>query len=593
MGESRRVALLARPGEACERLRAALREAGGEIVIEADPATLDPQSLRVAAVETVLVALDPAVEDALEKFDEVLGDRAIEVIFDEADLAARREGWDAARWVRHLAAKLHRHDDVLPPGREPEDDEIDLDAIHVANEADVAYAEEDNAFEMIEEIEMPPVAAAEAIEMPSLDAIDMPALESIEMPALESIAMPAVEAFEMPSVAAIEVEEAPLEAMSFEGAPFEAASLEAVSLEAVSFDADAASFDLPSFDIPSFESAPVQATAPAPAAEYGALSFTDDVNALDFDAGDAPAFTAPTPQFGQDAQDFDALLRDLGASEVEEVATVDVAPMDMPAVREFAPKEVLPSLDFDIAMPAAPMPKEAERAMPSFGSLALEALSDEPAVATATATLRADEAPVAANFRHDLAKLEEKISSLSLMSDTGHEARGAVVILAGIGGPDAVRQILTALPENFARAVLIQQRLDGGRYDRLVQQLARAASMQVLLAEAAQVIQPGKVYIVPPEIGVAANAGAGLRFADGGTLLDALPSDDSAVLLLSGADAAMVDSAMAHAERGALVAGQSPEGCYDAAAPIALAERGGHAGTPNELVQSLLKRWPA
>ena len=131
MGESRRVALLARPGEACERLRAALREAGGEIVIEADPATLDPQSLRVAAVETVLVALDPAVEDALEKFDEVLGDRAIEVIFDEADLAARREGWDAARWVRHLAAKLHRHDDVLPPGREPEDDEeIDVDSIH-------------------------------------------------------------------------------------------------------------------------------------------------------------------------------------------------------------------------------------------------------------------------------------------------------------------------------------------------------------------------------------------------------------------------------------------------------------------------------
>src|SRR5207342_2843516 len=302
MGESRRVALLARPGEACERLRAALREAGGEIVIEADPATLDPQSLRVAAVETVLVALDPAVEDALEKFDEVLGDRAIEVIFDEADLAARREGWDAARWVRHLAAKLHRHDDVLPPGREPEDDEIDLDAIHVASEADVAYAEEDNAFEMIEEIEMPPVAAAEAIEMPSLDAIDMPALESIEMPA--------VEAFEMPSVAAIEVEEAPLEALSFEGAPFEAASLEAVSLEAVSFDADAASFDLPSFDIPSFESAPVQAPAPAPAAEYGALSFTDDVNALDFDAGDAPAYTVATPQFGQDAQDFDALLRD-------------------------------------------------------------------------------------------------------------------------------------------------------------------------------------------------------------------------------------------------------------------------------------------
>ncbi|UHQ21030.1 chemotaxis protein [Lysobacter sp. KIS68-7] len=174
-----------------------------------------------------------------------------------------------------------------------------------------------------------------------------------------------------------------------------------------------------------------------------------------------------------------------------------------------------------------------------------------------------------------------------------HGARGAVVILAGIGGPDAVRQILTALPEGFPRAVLIHQRLDGGRYDRLVQQMARAASMPVLLAEAAQMIAPGKVYIVPPDIGVAPDAGAGLRFTAGVSLLDALPSDDSAVLLLSGADPALVDAAMAHAGRGALVAGQSPEGCYDAAAPIALAERGGTAGTPNELVQSLLQRWPA
>ena len=150
MAESRRVALLARPGEACERLRAALREAGGDIVLEADPSTIDPQALRAAAVETVLVALDPAVEDALEKFDDVLSDRAIEVIFDEADLAARREGWDAARWVRHLSAKLHRHDDVLPPGREPDGDapegeipavEVSIDDVESLDAMDVSDAE--------------------------------------------------------------------------------------------------------------------------------------------------------------------------------------------------------------------------------------------------------------------------------------------------------------------------------------------------------------------------------------------------------------------------------------------------------------------
>src|SRR3546814_16018081 len=66
--------------------------------------------------QAVLVALEPAVEDALERFDALLSSPDITVIFDEAELAAQRQGWDAARWVRHLSAKLHRHDDVLPPG---------------------------------------------------------------------------------------------------------------------------------------------------------------------------------------------------------------------------------------------------------------------------------------------------------------------------------------------------------------------------------------------------------------------------------------------------------------------------------------------
>ena len=111
------------------------------------------------------------------------------------------------------------------------------------------------------------------------------------------------------------------------------------------------------------------------------------------------------------------------------------------------------------------------------------------------------------------------------------------------------------------------------------------------LAEASTQIPPGHVYIVPPDLGL--EAAHGLRFAPGVSLLDALPADDSAVLMLSGADPALVDAAMAHAARGALVAGQSPDGCYDAAAPMALTARGGTAATPHELVQSLLQRWPA
>ena len=104
-----RVALLARPGNACDRLQTALRDAGADVVLVADP-TADRCRRRACApaCRRSWWRWNPAIEDALERFDGLLDDPAITVIFDEADLAAQREGWDAARWVRHLAAKLQR-----------------------------------------------------------------------------------------------------------------------------------------------------------------------------------------------------------------------------------------------------------------------------------------------------------------------------------------------------------------------------------------------------------------------------------------------------------------------------------------------------
>ena len=405
MAESRRVVLLARPGEACDRLRAALREAGGDLVLEADPCTLAPDALAAAAPQVVLVALDPAVEDALDQFDAVLADPAVAVIYDEADLAARREGWDAARWVRHLGAKLHQHDDVLPPGRDPDE------TVH------------------------PTPGRPATPEQRHADA---------------EFATHASEA------------------------------------EAVA--------------------AAVPAEPQLAVAALGGLELTDDIDAMSL-------------------------------------------PEDAPA----------------------------------------------PSIAADASTPSADEADDG-RFRHDLADLERRISSMELVdapaSRGPEQPRGAVLVLAGIGGPDAVRQLLAGIPDGFSRPVLVSQRLDGGRYDRLVQQMARATNLAVQLAEVDTVAAAGQVYIVPPDLGVAETAN-GLKFTAGAGLLAALPPSDSAVLLLSGSDPADVDTALAHGARGALVAGQSPEGCYDAAAPGALIARGGSAGAPADLVRQLLKRWPA
>ncbi|MEO6171033.1 MAG: chemotaxis protein, partial [Lysobacter sp.] len=115
------VVLLARAGTARDRLREAVQSAGADCVLEADPLELEPDALDASPAKVVLVALDPQSEDALERFDELLADPGREVIYEEASLAASREGWDLARWQRHLVAKIQRNGDVLPPGTEQED----------------------------------------------------------------------------------------------------------------------------------------------------------------------------------------------------------------------------------------------------------------------------------------------------------------------------------------------------------------------------------------------------------------------------------------------------------------------------------------
>ena len=463
VAEVLRVALLARPGIACDRLRSVLDEAGARRVLEADPTALELPALVEAAPQVVLVALDPATEDVLDRFDDVLFDPAIDVIYEEAELTASREGWDVARWQRHLVAKLQRHGDVLPPGREPDN----VDAVGL----DSGTA---------------PVAS--------------------ETPAVEHGASPSEAATHNP------------------------------------FDPVAAESDDQAFELD----------------ESFASTFG---SSFQLDQGTTSPATSP---------DLDGDLNPL----VDDVASAD----DDLTVNEL--DSVEPMLETVDGVGPDSDPAPATR----FGELSLD-----DGAADIGASLETDH-----KFKHDLSELERRISGLELVDDTPvqgpEQARGAVLVLAGIGGPDAVRQLLGALSPAFPRPVLVQQRLDGGRYDKLVAQMQRATTLPVNLAEPGQTAQAGFIYILPAEVGIDVGD-AGIRFNQGGDLLAELPSADSAVLLLSGSDPEQVDAAMKHSWAGAVVAGQAADGCYDAAASNALAARGGDTAPAIELAQRLTERW--
>ena len=415
---ARRVVLLARPGAARDRMREALGEAGANVVLEADPSSTDQQAVLAAQPEAALIVLDAATDEALDRFDGVLSNPEIEVLFEEAELAIGRVGWDAARWVRHLRAKLGHSDSVLPPGR----------------------------------------SGREAV--------------------AETSAL----------------------------APAAPASTHAPGISG---------FDL-------------------------SLADDDDVVPVDVHS------------------DMDLVTLELGDEAGHYTSEHGTGPMS---------------------------PLEAK--------FELELVDDTPTeIRIEGLELADDHASDATRFQSDMDDLNNRLSAMELVEERAvAPMRGAVLVLAGIGGPDAVRQLLGALPAEFPRAVLVQQRLDGGHYDKLVAQMQRATTLPVKLAISGDALQAATVYILPPTLGVHEN-GHGLAFNDApADLLATLPAGDSAVLMLSGADAGQVDAVMKLAGGGALVAGQSLDGCYDVAAPAALAARGGQAGKPQELARRLAERW--
>lgn len=523
-----KVALLARPGVACDRLRGVLEQAGAQCVLLADPTELTLPQLVEAAPKVVLVALDPQTEDVLDRFDDVLlSDAGVEVIYEEASLAAAREGWDVARWQRHLVAKLQQHGDVLPPGTEPEevpepDSSVDARALDI----------DDGGMSD---------AVVEGTATPAAEVVEPPAAGFRPEPVFE--AQP-----EAPGPVPGWTPEAAFEvAPPVEAEPW----LEPASTGmAEPFSPAAHPFD------------PVVAEADGDVS----AAWASDAG---FDIADTVAGATLDGESG------------LGLVDMVEPAAVAVGLVDSQEAER--PAGIAPDM---LGSTPTGVPETGPAA--GFGTLTLD---DGSAPVT---TLDNDDAR--SRFQRDISDLEVRISGLSLVDDLPAtapvQASGAVLVLAGLGGPDAVRQLLGAIPDGFPRPVLVQQRLDGGRYDKLVAQMQRATTVPVRLAEPGQYAHAGVIYILPAAVGVDIGD-TGIRFNQGGELLTALPSSDSAVLLLSGSDPAQVDAVLRHGWAGALIAGQAADGCYDAAAPNALAARGGDTGSAAELAQRLAERWPA
>ncbi len=221
-------------------------------------------------------------------------------------------------------------------------------------------------------------------------------------------------------------------------------------------------------------------------------------------------------------------------------------------------------MDADLSAPQRARVDAPEEAGIDVSHLALEPLTDPAAVAAASVAASAN--------------------------------GGLIAIIAGLGGPDAVRQFLGALPLTLPVPVLLWQHLDAGKHDRLAQQLGKATKLPVYLAKPGELARPGAVGVMGKGLGVIGDSGWWFEKIDAGAsngFAAALNDPATIVTVLSGAESAIVEPARAHGANGGQVLVQTPSTCFDGTAASALEGQSVTVGSPAELAVLAAARWVA
>lgn len=501
------VALLFDDVELGGQLREALRERGARIVHEGALSTLDKQMLSSTGAEVLVVNLDEDAADDLDRlYDVIDGDRP-RVVFNDAAASRSLDGWDRARWARHLAVKVIEQGDLDPP--RPQDAPV------VPEVAEPV---------LVESVEVPPVVIAEE-PSPSFVAALEPIVPT-EIPPAE-ITPQAVEATEVQS----ETLAAELEAFI---AADEPALVEDEFGSELSFSAVEEPLDMD--DFAALKDLPLETED-----EFGSgLKFTadDELPALHDGNFGAPEGASTDHEFGSglkfSADDDLPALHD-GSFGLDTLTTQGHAPLDEPAdaTRQMPSFQLdhlaLAPLD-ESFMPSAALAESPEKTpSPLLGSASAWALVDEgEAAATVVATAPAPAASFgieklsAADFlapeggeeassiiepgmKLELVSMEEALAPKEydaaatemILGDLDSAISRLLVLGAAADSLEAVCSFLSMLPADLRAAVLHVQHLGGKSVESLSDTLTRYSELPVRIAANGSRARVGEVLVVP------------------------------------------------------------------------------------------------
>lgn len=566
------VALLSDKPTRNEHLRAALDALGAAVAYESVADTFDRGALERSGARVVIVNLDDGDNSEFDAVYDLLDDDRYRVLINDGGVSSALSGWDQARWMRHLGAKIFGNADVHPPRpahAEAVPEAALADIPDVAREPDISHEAE------------PAAATTESDDFGADDfIIDMPAPPAFDAPAHNAPAS-------------------------------QAPSLEPDALDDFDFDIPAAPA-APAFDAAASDVADI----PVDAVELAGTETTDAFELADWTLADDDLIAAPPPPAPSVFDDAASVQAPVEAVELP-LGDFDLdLDLDAPAppVQLEAPGDVLHSagessewsIDELLDGVLAPPPVRADDEVVVDKVSAAEYLAPEAENAAPPPT------PNSA-FTLELVPLEEAVAPVAIEKashenwlDPGAAANAKIrrvwVLGASIGGPEAVRVFLSQLPAGYPALFLLAQHLGDEFVETMTRQLARSIALTVRTPAHGDRASHGEVFVVPNDKRLLVEPNGVVVLQDVAEPSEYRPSIDrvledvagrfgasAGAIVFSGMSDDAVEGCKAIAERGGNVYVQSPDSCVVSTMIDGVLETGvvQFQGTPEELARKL------
>jgi two-component system chemotaxis response regulator CheB len=162
-----------------------------------------------------------------------------------------------------------------------------------------------------------------------------------------------------------------------------------------------------------------------------------------------------------------------------------------------------------------------------------------------------------------------------------------VVIASSTGGPQALRKVLSGLPENFPAGIIIAQHITQGFAKGLINWLNNECKIKVKQAEDAERIKPGTAYLAPDGYHIIVEIGTRVGLKEGRKSDNHLPSGNMLLasaaevygaraigVILSGMGEDGVKGLLAIKQKGGKTIAQDEQSCVVFGMPKAALEKG-------------------